>query len=371
MSGACPDCLRRAFLLSALAAHIDRIVDRGAGERARDLLALGDADLAAAASGSTANAAAALARAGERALSADERLLSGDCWTICRHDDGWPETLAALGAAEPWALFARGDREWLRSCLTGPAVTVIGARRCGPYGRDVATGIAAELSASGVAVISGLAFGIDTAAHEGALRGGGGTVAVLGAGAERAYPRSRARLYERIVAGGVVISELPPGTPTFRWMFPARNRIMAALGGLTVVVEAAERSGSLITAEMAADIGRPVGAVPGPVNSWRSAGTNRLLADGAHVIRAAADALDCLLGPGFAAAPPSGRALRGAEGAVLDAVADGAGTQDQISRRSGVAAAELAATLTLLELDGYLLSDATGRFRRSDQRAPL
>ena len=132
---------------------------------------------------------------------------------------------------------------------------------------------------------------------------------MLGPGAERAYPRSRRGLYGRIRSQGAVISELPPGTPTFRWMFPARNRLMAALAGVTVVVEAAERSGSLITAEMAIECGRTVGAVPGPVTSWRSGGTNQLLADGAAVIRDARDVLDLLLGPGAVPVPVCGPPL--------------------------------------------------------------
>jgi DNA processing protein len=141
----------------------------------------------------------------------------------------------------------------------------------------------------------------------------------------------------------VVISELPPGSPTFRWMFPARNRIMAAMAALTVVVEAAERSGSLITAEMAIEGGRQVGAVPGPVNSWRSGGANRLLADGAAVIRDARDVLDLLLGPS-------------APGAVANVV--------------GLPFPRVQAALGRLERDGYVRSDAAGRYARTTQRAP-
>jgi DNA processing protein len=220
-------------------------------------------------------------------------------------------------------------------------------------------------------VISGLALGIDSAAHEGALAGAGTTVAILGTGADRPYPRSRRNLYERIRAGGVVASELPPGSPTFRWMFPARNRLMAALAGITVVVEAAERSGSLITADMAAEIGRQVGAVPGPVTSWRSSGTNKLLADGAAVVRGAQDVLDALLGPGMASIREFGPAVDGRGRAVLMAVEAGAGSADAVSAGAGVPYGEALAALGRLEREGYLSSDATGRYTRTAQAVPV
>lgn len=369
---ACLQCSQRGALLRGLAAHIDRIVDRGAGERARDLLALSDADLAAAATSSRQEASKMLAAARLGAANFPDQLAGQGCWSICRHQELWPGALSSLGDSAPRTLFGRGSGTALADLGRQPAVSVVGARRAGTYGRDVTASLSGELAATGVTIISGLAFGIDTAAHEGALRVGGATVAVLGTGPERAYPRSRQALYRRIVDTGLVLSELPPGSPTFRWMFPARNRIMAALGGLTVVVEAAERSGSLITTEMAADIGRPVGAVPGPIDSWRSAGTNRLLAEGAIVIRGAADVLDNLLGVGSApAASPVGRELAGDEVAVLKAIDAGAATQDEVARRSGLAAHLSSAAVTTLELEGYVLSDGVGRLRRSQLTTPL
>lgn len=367
---ACPRCLRRGALLRRLAAHIDRMVDRGAGERARDLLALSDTDLARAATGSNADAEGALAAVGVAAGALPSQLAELGCWSICRHHRLWPTGLGLLGEAEPRALFGKGAERRLAGLAHQPTVSVVGARRAGAYGRDVAESLAYELGAAGAAVVSGLAFGIDTAAHEGALRAGGATIAVLGTGPERAYPRSRQSLYRRIASDGVILSELPPATPTFRWMFPARNRIMAALGGLTLVVEAAERSGSLITTEMAADIGRPVGAVPGPIDSWRSAGTNRLLAEGAVVIRGAADVLDCLLGAGSAPASPVGRPLDRNELMVCEEIAAGAATQDEVARRTGLPAHLGAAVIAALELDGYVLCDGVGRLRRSQLTAP-
>jgi DNA processing protein len=227
------------------------------------------------------------------------------------------------------------------------------------------------LSASGIAVISGMAFGIDSAVHRGSLEGGGPSLAVLGAGPERPYPRSRARLYADLLAAGAVVSELPPGTPTFRWMFPARNRLMASMSELTIVVEAAERSGSLITAEMAADIGVAVGAVPGPVDSWRSSGANALLAEGAAVIRGPQDALDQLLGPGAVGlGTPAGPQI-GADGlATLAAVRDGARTPDGVIAATGLDPPRASAALALLELSRYVRADAAGRYTATGLEPP-
>ena len=147
-------------------------------------------------------------------------------------------------------------------------------------------------------VVSGLALGVDAAVHRGALAGGGAPLAVLAGGADVPYPKTNRALYDRVVQAGAVVSELPPGQLPHRWSFPARNRIMAGLASLTVVVEATESSGTLITAEFAAQLGREVGAVPGQVTSRRAAGSNRLLREGAAVIRSAEDALDELFGVG-------------------------------------------------------------------------
>ena len=249
-------------------------------------------------------------------------------------------------------------------------MTVVGSRRAGAYGREVARRLARLVAGSGLAVLSGLALGVDSEAHEGALEAGGITVAVLASGPERPYPRSRRGLHQRVRRSGVAISELPPGTPTFRWMFPARNRLMAALGGITVVVEAAERSGSLITAEMAMDCGRQVGAVPGPVTSWRSSGTNRLLADGAAVIREAQDVLDLLLGPGAEVVGERGRRLRDEERAIVVAVEEGAATADAIAVGCGLPLSRILPALGALERAGYLASDATGGLLRTGLTAP-
>lgn len=366
---ACVSCLARGALLRGLAPRIDRAVDRGAGRRARDLLALGDRELARAMCGTVGESERALAAADEAARRLPDELAGCGCWAICAHDPRWPPGLGRLGAAAPRALFGRGDREELEAELGSPAVTVVGARRAGAYGNEVAAAIAGELAAAGVHVISGMAFGVDTAAHRGALEAGGRTSAVLGAGPERPYPRTRARLYAAIHRSGRVLSELPPGSPVFRWSFPARNRLMAAIAEVTVVVEAAERSGSLITAEMAADCGRTVGAVPGPVNSWRSAGTNALLAEGAALIRDGRDVVELIFGAGAAGPRREGPAVAGADRKVLDAVEAGAASADELAIGVGLNAASVAATLSRLELAGYLELGLDG-YRRSALPAP-
>jgi DNA processing protein len=361
---ACPGCLRRGLLLRELAANIDRSVHRAPGGRAREILALDDRDLAVALTPGVEQAERVLEASAAQARSCrfGEQLDRAGCWAICRHERGWPGAFERLGEAAPRALYGRGDRALLLVAEGSPAVTIVGARRASSYGRETAQSLAADLAAAGLPVISGMAFGIDAAAHRGALVGGR-TLAVLGAGAERAYPRSSSRLFDQIGETGAVVSELPPDTPTFRWTFPARNRLMAALAEMTVVVEAAERSGSLITAEMAIESGRLVGAVPGPVNSWRSSGTNKLLRDGACVIRDAADVLDHLLGPGaHSSAAPVTLGLE--QACVLDLIEAGARTIDEFAERSGLGFAAVAAALAGLELGGHVVSVADGGYVR-------
>jgi DNA processing protein len=292
---ACPDCLRRSRLLAHLAPYIEKVATGAPGSRSPELLRLSNEDLAAATAPNVATQILAQVMAvPESRLAAD--LLAAQCWACCRHDRGYPLGLRDAADA-PWALIGRGDPALLDRLEPEATVTVVGARRASTYGREVARELGRELAAAGLVVTSGLAFGIDACAHRGALDAGL-TVAVLGSGADVAYPASHRALWRRICERGLVVSELPPGAGAWRWTFPARNRIMAALAGMTVVVEAAQRSGSLITADLAADLGRDLGAVPGPVNSRFSAGTNDLLAGGACLVRDAQDVLDAMLGPG-------------------------------------------------------------------------
>jgi DNA processing protein len=212
-------------------------------------------------------------------------------------DEEYPRPLAEI-ADPPLVLFAAGRVDRLRL----PAVAVVGSRSATRYGRDVAARLGRDLSGVGVPVVSGLARGVDAAAHEAALDGPGGTIAVLGCGIDVDYPRENARLKARIAAEGLVLSEFPPGTEPFPRNFPIRNRIIAGLSAGVVVVEASRRSGSLITARLAADFGRDVFAVPGSVFSETSVGAHELLRDGAILCRGVEDVFAELF-PTLGAAP--------------------------------------------------------------------
>ncbi len=283
---ACPECQRRAHLLVALAPHLERTCSTHRSRAVRELLGLPSRTLAeTVAPKEAAGILASLEELGEAELA--ESLAAAGCWALCRCEKGFPASLLEASDA-PWALFGRGDPALLRDLDPADAVAIVGARHTTSYGREVARELGRELAHAGLVVISGMAFGVDGCAHRGALEAGR-TIAVLATGPDVVYPANQGALWRQIVERGAVVSEMPPGTVAWRWSFPARNRIVAALAGSTVVVEAAERSGSLITAEMARQMGRELGAVPGPVNSKVSAGPNRLLAEGARVIRSAAD----------------------------------------------------------------------------------
>ncbi len=218
-------------------------------------------------------------------------------------DDDWPPGLLDLREAAPACLWVRGTgdlRELARS------VALVGARAASPYGRHVAQDLAAGVAGHELVVVSGGAFGVDAAAHAGALAGGGRTVCVLACGVDRAYPRTHERLLDQVAAAGLVVSESPPGADPTRWRFLERNRLIAALSGATVVVEAAWRSGALSTARHAVRLGRPLGAVPGPVTAASSAGCHRLLREnGAVCVTDAAEVVELASGLGeFYPAPP-------------------------------------------------------------------
>jgi len=249
----------------------------------------------------------------------------------------------------PASLWLRGDAD--RSVLTDVAVAVVGARACSGYGRSVARTLASGVAEAGAVVVSGLARGIDGEAHRGALAVDGRTVAVLGCGIDRDYPAAHAELARSIVAsGGLVVSEYEPGVEPAPWRFPARNRIIAGLAAATVVVEARERSGALITADFALEDGREVLAVPGEITSSLSSGTNGLLRQGATPATCVADVLEAIgLEP---RAARTGPADGPASAAVLEALGAGAGTADELARATGLDAGALATALTLLELAG-------------------
>ncbi len=359
---ACPECLRRARLLAHLAPYIEKIATGALGSRSPELLRLSDEDLATVAAPNTAGPIlAAVAAVPERRLHAD--LQAAACWACCRHDGRYPSGLRDAPDA-PWALIGRGDPALLERLEPEATVTVVGARRASSYGRGVARELGRELAAAGLIVISGLAFGIDACAHRGALEAGT-TVAVLGCGADLAYPASHRSLWRQIGESGLVLSELPPGTGAWRWTFPARNRIMAAIAGMTVVVEAAQRSGSLITADLAADLGRDLGAVPGPVNSRSSAGANDLLAGGACLVRDAQDVLDAMLGAGVRKVGRAGPVLDPHLLEVLAAVEQGEETCDAVAAALDLDGAAAAVALANLEALGYVTCSLVGAYSRT------
>jgi DNA processing protein len=364
---ACPDCLRRAWLLALLGPYIEKIATGTVGSRSPELLRLSNEDLVAAAAPKV--GAQLLGRVGAipEQEFADE-LAAARCWACCRHGELYPAGLRDAADA-PWALIGRGDPALLAGLEPFGAVTVVGSRRATSYGREIARELGRELAAAGMVVISGLAFGIDACAHRGAVEAGR-TIAVLGCGPDIAYPAAHRSLWRRISEEGLVLSELPPGAAPWRWTFPARNRIMAALAGMTVVVEAAARSGSLITADLAADLGRDLGAVPGPVTSRASAGPNSLLAGGACLVRDAQDVLDALLGAGVRRIDRSGPALEDALVAVLAAVEAGESSPDGVAAALALSGPEAAAALARLELLGYLACSSVGIYSRTLLPAP-
>lgn len=360
--GACVECLRRSWLLADLGPYVERVATGEVGSRSPELLRLSNEELVEVAASKVADQLLArIAALSEERLHEDLGLAG--CWACCRHGDLYPDSLRDAPDA-PWALIGRGSPRLLDGLEPFEAVTVVGARRATSYGREVARELARELAAAGMVVVSGLAFGIDGCAHRGALDAGR-TIAVLGCGPDVPYPASHRTLWRRICETGLVLSELPPGATPWRWTFPARNRIMAALAGMTVVVEAATRSGSLITTDLAADLGRDLGAVPGPVTSRASAGPNSLLAGGACVVRDAQDVLDAMLGPGRKPRAHSGPDLDPQLQAVLAAVEGGESTCDAVASSTGLTGATAAAALARLELLGYLACSNMGIYSRT------
>ncbi|MEA2141614.1 MAG: processing protein [Solirubrobacteraceae bacterium] len=360
---ACEACLRRTALVARLAPHVERA--RHERRRLRELLSLTDDELIAALAG---DRRVAIEHAHETfdAAAARERLVAAQMHADCRHDERYPLRLLEADDA-PAVLHVAGDlaRLEMLTAREAPAVAIVGARCAGADGLQVAHALGRGLASAGVTVVSGMALGIDSAAHAGALEAGGPTLTVLAGGADVAYPASKRGLHRALVRTQAAISEMPPGFKPFRWCFPARNRTIAGLSSLTIVVEAAERSGSLITADLAQGLGRAVGAVPGPVTASRCAGSNALLRDGALVIRDAQDALDEVLGIGVATALTGRRpddlepALRG----LLRRVEDGRDTVSALAATPAQARDALAG-LSELELLGFLRRGPGGRYVR-------
>ncbi len=302
-----------------------------------------------------------------------ERVRAAGARIVTQGDVEYPAILREIADPPPY-LYVRGELV----TADDPAVAVVGSRAASAYGRDVAASLARDLAAAGVTVVSGLAYGIDAAAHGGALAGNGRTIAVLGSGIDVIYPREHTRLAEAIAAGrGAIISELFMGTPPLPQHFPVRNRIVSGLARGTVVVEATERSGSLITARSALDQGREVFAVPGPITAARSRGTNLLLQGKAKLVTGAADVLEEI---GIAAPPPAATGRGGAVTAemgagvrsILDALADGGAGADDLVARTGLTPPEVLRMLLELELAGIVCQVAGGTYSLpSEVRDPV
>jgi DNA processing protein len=276
-------------------------------------------------------------------------------WTA-RSSPVFPRSLAAV-FDPPVGLFLHGEGDV--ALLERPVVAVVGARSCSPYGASVARSLGRELAAAGLVVVSGLARGVDGEAHRGVVEAGGSTVAVLGCGIDRVYPAAHAELARRIRERGLIVSEYAPGVEPAPWRFPARNRIIAGLAAATVVVEARERSGALITADLALEEGREVFAVPGEITSALSAGTNALLRIGATALTCVADVLEAF---GMEAAEPVAPAIGTLAECVLARLRDGSAAADELSRALSLASGELASALAELELAG-LVDEQGGTYR--------
>ena len=277
---------------------------------------------------------------------------------LARSAPHFPPLLRAVHDPPP-GLFVRGVPP--PELLSRPAVAVVGARACSGYGASVARMLARDLAAAGLVVVSGLARGVDAEAHRGALEAGGTTVAVLGCGVDRDYPAAHAELARRIAERGLLVSEYAPGVEPAPWRFPARNRIIAGLCAATVVVEARERSGALITADLALEEGREVFAVPGEITSALSAGTNDLLKLGASPLTCAADVLSCF---GIEAGPAAVAAVEGTAGRLLELLREAPAGADELARRAALDAGLVARALVELELAGLAVA-ADGVYRPS------
>lgn len=339
--------------------------------------------------GSAATAFPAVVPSGERVHLLDrarailDRALRHGVHVFVYGEPGYPEQLTEL-EHPPSVVYVLGHPE----ALLAPMVSIVGTRRSSEAGERVARRFAAALAEHGGVVVSGMALGIDGAAHRGALDVGGRTIAVLAGGVDIPHPPSHRALYRQILERGAVISEAPPGSPAFAGGFPRRNRIIAALGRATIVVEAGDKSGASITAKYTMEMNRGLGAVPGWIDSPRSIGTNQLLRNGAQVLL---DVRDVLVLAGFAkpGEKPNGvfsvadsaasesiagatattascavhRQLDAPARAVLRALESGAGSLEEVERYTGLPAREVGVAIIALELAGAVWSDHVGGVR--------
>ncbi len=279
---------------------------------------------------------------------------------IGRTDGDYPQALAEL-QRPPESIFTIGDESILRMA-PNRLVAIVGTRDASPYGVRVAAALAEAFTAAGIGVVSGLARGIDSTAHRAALEAGGKTIAVMGTGVDVPYPAAHRGLHAEIAAKGLVVSENEPGTPAVQGCFPRRNRIIAGLARVTIVVEAPYKSGAINTATQALDAGRVVAAVPGPIDSPRSAGANLLLRDGAQVIHSIDDAL--MLYGLSRGRTDEGPTLGALETAVWDALADGPAPVELLTDRAGLTVRQVLEGVARLELTGMVRQQSGGAIER-------
>ena len=285
---------------------------------------------------------------------------------IAWDDADYPRALLDVGDAPP-VLFHIGRRD----LLNRTSIAIVGSRNATPQGIENARAFAAALADAGVTIVSGLALGVDAAAHEGALHHAGSTIAVVGTGPDRVYPARNRALARAIADRGTLISEYPPGTPARKENFPRRNRLLSGLARGVLVVEATPSSGSLITARLAGEQGRDVFAIPGSIHSPFSKGPHKLIREGAKLVETAEDVLAEIGLSGPARAASSDVSADGAPreprlAALLEAIAHDPVDLDRLIERTHMRADELQAALTTLELDGRIAALPGGRWQRLD-----
>ena len=367
---------RRAWLRLSRVPGLDTAAARSLLERLGGPRALSVATEAALASAGVAPAGIrAFADADEAALERDLRWLEiTGHYLLTADDPRYPPQLAATAGAPP-AIFVEGEP----AVLSSPQLAIVGSRSATVAGRETAFEFAVRLSAAGLAITSGLAAGIDAAAHRGAIAAGGKTIAGGGTGLDQVYPAEHASLAAAIAAQGALVSEFSMGTPPLAANFPRRNRLLAGLARGVLVVEAAARSGSLITARLAGEQGRDVMAVPGSIHNAHARGCHRLIKDGAALVESVEDVLATI---GFrepAAAPlatantpagarKSGGELDSAEEMLLNALGFEPADLDRLVERTGFTAHSVASMLQMLELEGRIESLTGGRYSRTPPR---
>lgn len=279
---------------------------------------------------------------------------------IRKTDADYPLSLKDL-LRPPESIFTIGDDTILRMA-PNRLVAIVGTREATPYGVRTAAALAEAFTAAGIGIVSGLARGIDSVAHRAVLEAGGRTIAVMGTGVDVPYPAGHRALHAEIAAKGLVVSEIEPGTPAFHGCFPRRNRIIAALARVTIVVEAPYKSGAINTATQALESGRVVAAVPGPIDTPRCAGSNLLLRDGAQVIHSIDDALSLYgLSKGR---KDEGPTLGAIETSIWEALADGPAAMDLLAGRAGLSVRQVLEGVARLELTGMVRQRVGGDIER-------